>query len=243
MAKERWIAGQPESNRDGVATARTLIERYGDVPLGPSVADSDSVPVVRVEAFTPQALEAEVERQAGRFKELGFHKRLKMSAGRFKDHLMGLVVPQPETFVGRFNIPVIGFGQIPIAEQARLVDIDFWLEGLTVSDWLQDPQGYRTPDRTYLTWMQDGRINIGKSVRDVRTGLAPDERGATVQDGIGLYVGHTEVLNDHNIDLPGTSVGSDSAAGLSQWGDRPELSSGRIEYPDSDWGSASGGRV
>ncbi len=244
MAMERWIDGQPEGNRAGVAMALTLIELYGDVPLETgSVESAATTPVIKIEKFSPEALDAEIERQVRRYQELGFHKRLKMSAGRFKDSVMGLVVPQPEAFRGRFDIPVVAFGQIPAKDQARLVGIDYWLEGLKVSDWEKDPQGYKTPEMSYLTWMQDGRVNLKRAPLDVRNSFATDERGATQYDGIGLYVARPQVLQDHYIDLPGTDVESGSVALLNLLGGGPELRSDLADSAAPNWGSASCGRT
>ena len=50
--------------------------------------------------------EAEWERQVGRYLELEFHKKLRLSRGKFKD-LFPQFVTQPEAYRGRFNIPVL----------------------------------------------------------------------------------------------------------------------------------------
>ena len=233
-------AGEDPANQDSTRqlAVKTAISMLTDAGVHDPVSQ-----VSRPELLSISLIEAEVERQAKRYQELGFHKRLRMSAGGFKDSVMSLVVPQPEVFKGRFDISVVAFGQIPTKDQAKLVGIEYYLDGLKVSDWESDPQGYKTPDRTYLTWMQDGRVNLGKSVRDVRAGLASDERGATIQDAVGLYVAHPEVLNDHHIDLPGTSVESGDAALLGRWVGGPGLRGSHIGNPFSSWGSASSGRV
>ena len=111
-----------------------------------------------VEPFTPELLEAEVERQAGRYKDLEFHKHksLRISAGKFKDQIMSLTYEQPEAFRARSDIPVIVFGQVSPEDQARLAGLDYYLGGLDISDWEHDSQGYKTPVTSYMTWMQDG---------------------------------------------------------------------------------------
>lgn len=197
----------------------------------------------KAEAMSREAVQAEIERQAGKYLELGFHKKLRTSPGRFKDGILDLVVPQPETFVGRFDIPVVTFGQIPVKDQAKMAGIEYYLDGLSVRDWEQDPRGYRTPEGAYLTWMQDGTINLNKKPTAVRDALATDERGATIQDGIGLYIVRPEVLKNHFIDLPGTVVGSDGVAGLDLWDGRPELGGFLADDAYPVWGSASSGRV
>lgn len=79
-----------------------------------------------------EVLKAEIERQAGKYQELGFpgHKGLRVSEGKFKDSVMKLAVPQPENFKGRFNTPMIVFGQISAREinVSLQVLIIFWAD-------------------------------------------------------------------------------------------------------------------
>jgi len=226
--------------------AREYAEKYPE--LAKSLRDSARLAIrLGVEPFTPvtpELLEAEVERQAGRYKGLEFHKHksLRISVGRLKDQIMSLVYEQPEVFRGRFDIPVVVFGQISPKDQARLAGLNYYLDGLGMSDWEHDPQGYKTPETSYMTWIQDGTVNLGKSVEDVRKALAEDERGATIHDGIALYIANPDVLKDHFIDLPGTRVGSVSAPVLYLWDGGPGLDC-RVGDADSGFGSASCGRV
>jgi hypothetical protein len=187
----------------------------------------------------------ELERIAKNYQEMEFHKHstLRVSAGRLKDMIMELSAPQPERFKGRFDIPVIVFGQIPVEDQAKLGGLNYGLKGLIVRDWEEDPRGYRTPKGTYITWMQDGGKNFNRSVEKVRYTLAPDERGATVYDGIGLYIARPNILTGHYVDLPGTSAGSDDAACLGSSVTGPRLDYHFAGAAAAPWfGSASCGR-
>lgn len=204
-----------------------------------------SVDSIYEESFTPEKLQAEIEKQAKKYQELEFHKHksTKMSAGRLKDLVMGLIIPQPETFTGRFGIPVVVFGQISPKDQAELLGLNYYLGGLKISDWPDDPRGYTTPVNPYMTWMQDGKKNLKKSVSTVRANLQEDERGATIHDGIALYIANPNVLKDHFIDLPGTKVESDFAPDLYVWHDRPRLHYDRVGGAYPGFGAASCGRV
>lgn len=89
-----------------------------------------------VKIYPEISLEAEIERQAERYLDLGFHnhKEIKMNGGKFKDLIMGLVVPQPENFKGRLDAPVAVFGQIPPEDQCRLAGIEYLLKGYNAHD-------------------------------------------------------------------------------------------------------------
>ena len=102
-----------------------------------------------------QHLGAEWSRQTQRFIDLGFHEELGLSEQEYLDSLprFGL---QPESFKGRFDIPLIVETKIPVVRQCKLAGIDYYLEGLKVCDWPGDPQGYITPEKPYFTWVQDG---------------------------------------------------------------------------------------
>lgn len=198
-----------------------------------------------IEPLTLEALHAEMERQAQRYLELEFHKhkKVRLSAGKFRDAVMSLDVQRPERFVGRFDIPTVAFGQIPAKDQCERAGINYYLQGLVVSDWQDDPGGWRTPNKIYMNWMDDGGENLKMAVSTVRANLAKDARGATEYDGIGLYVAQPEILKDHCIDLPGTSVGSYDAPGLKLLGGRSRLFYYRVGNGDGRFGSALCGRI
>lgn len=198
----------------------------------------------RVEVFTSEKLTQEVEKIAIKYQLLEFHKHknLQIPTGRLKDMIMGLVAPQPENFRGRFDIPVIAFGQIPAEDQAVRADINYILKGLTVRDWEGDPRGYSTPNGAYLTWMQDGRKNLRRNADEVRYTLDPDERGSTEHDGIGLYIARPNTLTNHYIGLPGTSVEFESSAALELRNGWPRFDFYLTYSRDPGFGSATCGR-
>ena len=162
-----------------------------------------------VKVYPEIPLEAEVEKRVGRYLELEFHKHkaIRMSAEKFKDSLMKLAVSQPENFKGRIDTPVIVCGQIPIKDQCELSGIEYFLSGLDVRDWPEDPQKYKTPKDFYMTWMDEGVRFMNRKVQDVRKELASDERGGTAFDGVALYIAKPNVLQTRFLDLPGTALG------------------------------------
>ena len=190
--------------------------------------------------LTPD-LEGEWQRQAENFIRLGFHKALRMREGRYVDSLPHFS-PQPENFKGRFDIPLLVETRLPVPQQARLAKVTYYLEGLNVRDWEEDPLGYQTLDHPYTTWVQDGKKNLKVSVENVRAELESDERGGTEYDGIAFYIHHPEILEDHFIDLPGTSVGAGGAPCLGVFGGEPELNGNFVDDASPRFGSLSCGR-
>lgn len=187
-------------------------------------------------------LNFEWQRQTKRLIYLGFHRELGLSEEKYLSSLPKFE-SQPGAFRGRFNIPVLVERRIAPQCQAKLAGLDYYLENLAVFDWKDDSKGYKTPDTPHATWMQDGKKNLKEDVSTVRENFASDERGATVYDGIALFIAHPEILKDHGIDLPGTSVESDRAPFLYQWYGGPKLSCDPIGYSHPGVGSASCGRV
>ncbi|MCL5439178.1 MAG: hypothetical protein M1268_04320 [Patescibacteria group bacterium] len=187
-------------------------------------------------------LNAEWKRRAERYIELGFHKELGLSK---KDYLASLpkFELQPESFRGRFDIPILVETRIKSQRQAELAGLSYYLSGSAVSDWEGDPMDYKTSDVPYTAWMQDGRKNLKRSVDDVRKALEIDERGATEYDGVALWISNPSVLRDHYIDLPGTQVGSGGAPDLARGLGGPRLDYGWAGNGDPRFGSASCGRV
>lgn len=217
-------------------TAFNAARRDGLIPVSPKVP--------KTETISPQALEAEVERAAVGYREAGFATRLGMSPGRFKDSVMELIAAQPEAWRGRFDKPVVLIGtQIPAGDQYKMLGLNYLLEGFRVSDWEEDPGGYKTPEVFRLVWMQDGRVNLKRSVNDVRSTLATDERGATLHDGVGLFISDPDVLSHHFVAFPGTQVEPGSAPALDRWLDGPKVGASATSYTNPYFGVASCGRV
>ena len=198
------------------------------------------------EAYKPSAsdidLAAESLEQGQIYVSLGFHTELGLTEEEYLESLPKFE-EQPENFRGRFNIPVIVETRISPQRQAELAKLNYYIGGLSVTDWDKDPEKYKTPDKPYATWMQDGKQNLNKSVENVRKAFARDERGATIYDGTALFIARPEILKDHYIDLPGTQVGSGSAPCLDLWHGGPMVSDYFVGRAGPRFGSASCGRV
>jgi hypothetical protein len=237
MALEAWeLVQRQRGNVVGAEEAQSLREQYGDISINEAInAESETL----AHGF----VEAEVERAVSSYREAGFATQLGMSPNRFKDSIMGLVAAQPEAWRGRFDLPRIRIGpQIPIGDQYKMLGLNYVLGGLRVSDWEEDPGGYKTPEAFSLVWMQDGRVNRDRSMDDVRSTMATDERGATLYDGVGLYVSDPDVLDDHFPAFPGMQVEPSFAPAFDRWLDGPKVGASATSYKSPYFGAATCGR-
>lgn len=219
--------GQPHVARygEGVRRMNEFADSLVEQGLLPQRFPETQPMQIETEIYPEIPLEAEIERLARRYQELGFHehKNIKMSKGKFKDSIMKLVAPQPENFKGRVDSPAVVFGQIPIGDQYKLAGINYLLTGLNVRDWPDDPKQYSTPQAVHIIWTDEGARNMNRKVEDVRRELALDTRGGTEFDAIGLYVATPKVLQVRFLDLPGTAVESGFAPSLNVWDGQPRL--------------------
>jgi len=228
MSLEHWIKGKAKEGDTRAANlGRALLNGFGEVSLPGIEKASD--------------LDGEWTRQAGILADL-FAKELKMTKEQYLDSLPKFT-SQQEEFKGRFDIPVIVETRVTPERQFQLAGIETFFDNTQAKDWDGDSEEYKTPVAPYVTWMQDGTRNLGKSVRSVRKELAKDERGATVFDGVALIITHPDILKKHFIDLPSSRVGSDNAPGVCFWDGRPRLSRSWVDGSSRSYGSASCGRV
>ncbi|KKQ34702.1 MAG: hypothetical protein US51_C0030G0008 [Microgenomates group bacterium GW2011_GWA2_37_6] len=223
-----------------INSAEQALKDSGVVDPGP--AHPTVLPSQSADFLTPQALEAEIERQAIMYQERGFPRELGYSSNIFKDIIMRLVAPQEESSRGRFDTPIIVIGsRIPVGDQYELLGVDYSL-GEQMRNW--DALGYETPTDPRLVWMQDGSVNLGKDVKSVKNSLSTDERGANIYDGVGLLVARPTVLHDYIVDLPGSLYGHQFASPtLRLWGLRPSVSYEFVGFSDPSSGSATCARA
>lgn len=159
--------------------------------------------------WTESFLNAESIRQAGLYVDLGANKLLD-PRWKVADYMASLLElgSQPEAFKDRFDVPVLVDPRLPVDSLCKKVGIDYGLSDF--SEWPEDPGRYQTPGEPYWTWTHNGLIYRGLSVGESRTGLAADERGATVYDGVAFYVAYVygRLQRFYPVRLPGTRVGS-----------------------------------
>ena len=155
----------------------------------------------RLIALDIDAVRTELMSQAAIYQKFDFPRELRMSNTEFERVIATLVTPQPEWYKGRFDIPVVVIGtRVLLGRQYEMLGCNWSIPG---RNWIND-EAYKIPDVPHLVWMQDGTRNIGRSVDNVLSSLAIDERGATLHDGVGLYVARPGILQHHFIDFPGT---------------------------------------
>lgn len=152
--------------------------------------------------------------------------------------------PQPKKWRERFDVPIIVETRPPLEIMLELAGIVVSFDVNRLRDWARG--NFQTPDAPYTAWVNDGSVNLNKSVDTVRNALSTDERGGTVYDGIAVYLRNREILNHHSLDFPGSEV-NDYAPNLFHWrgrkGLRPRtLKSRWISKPDPRSGSVVAGR-
>lgn len=216
-----------------VELAESLRTCWGDEPL-PSV-----VAAVEKQAKSPEnSLEEEWQRQASKL--AGFFAE---ELGKTKEEYIASLPnfeTQPEEWKGRFDIPVIVETRVPLGKMLKKAGIEVYFDTNSVKDW--EKNGFETPDTPYATWLNDGKVNLKKSVDAVRRVLKSDERAGTVFDGLALYLRNPEILNDHYLDFPGSQVDSDYAPCFSRWGERPLLNCSFVGNASPGFGSVVAGR-
>ncbi|MBI3282534.1 hypothetical protein HYZ70_00475 [Candidatus Curtissbacteria bacterium] len=196
------LAGMEPGDEHWDLLRRHYLELRRDVQLG--YLGFESWPKTEKEVREELARQADVHLNNG----FNRHPAVRMGRGKFKDSLIAVAASQPERHMDRVDIPVVSLGaQIPREDFCKAAGINYWLEGLSVTNWPDDPKGYRIPEGMHLVWMSDGGENLDRKVEDVREdlrlNLADIARGATGFDGLPLVAVHPRVLEHHFPDLPG----------------------------------------
>lgn len=203
------------------------------------------------------SIEAEWLEQANRLADM-FASHLGQSPDQYIDNL-----PQfpgkPGTYYGRFDIALLVQPPTPELPLKRFIEIIriggqslsqrvLTLDNLgfdsskVVQDWKKDPGNFVTPETTYAIWVNDGTSYINRNAEFVRSGLAPDERGGTIFDGIALAIHRPDILERRNIILPGSEYGTVFAACLRRWHGAPRGENRYILNASPNFGSLVAGR-
>lgn len=148
--------------------------------------------------------------------------------------------PQPDNWKGRFDIPAIVETRIPVKRMLELAGIGVYFDPDSIKDW--ENGKFKTPDKPYTVWLNDGSSNLNKSVDQVRKSLKADERGANIYEVIALYLRDPKILNHHYLDVPGSQVGSDRAPYLDRWFGQPWLGHRFVGFEYPFYGSVVAGR-
>ena len=236
-AHEEFKKRHPDLSDIALPSVATPASNAAKAVENPTVETSEAP----VKVYPEISLEEERERQIKGFIKLGFHAKLGKTEEEYAMRFPAFT-PQPESFKGRLNTPVLVETEISPKDQSELAGIRYFLDRLNKIDWNTNLKDYTTPDAPYAAWLDDGRSHINKKVRDVRNNLKGDEIGGTEFDGIGLYISNPKVLEHHFLDLPGTSVESGRAADLYLGADGPRLYYDFVGGANPRFGSVVRGR-
>lgn len=165
-------------------------------------------------------LSREWEREADNLAYL-FAKELGQSRDQYSDGLPGFF-SQSKSYRGRLYIPLLvqtPNDRLTLAMMCEIAGVANYIARLNeIKDWEGDSGKFKTPSIPYSTWANDGRVNLGRSVEDVRLSLAVDERGGNICDGISIAIHFPDILKRCFLNLPGSQHELEFAPYVRSWG-------------------------
>lgn len=215
-----------ESNRNFIHTVSKLKKIHDDRLDGSRIIqfhkDSTFQEIFRqvnnIELTRP-GLEKEWERISQIYIKLGFHSELELSQSDYLS-LLPIFDPQPDAFVGRFNVPILVETRIAPERQAELAGLEYFI----------DRKVNEIDIPPYASWMQTGEKYLDRKARDVCKKPGADERMANLYDGVALLIANPNVLTDHSIALPGTILIGNKIPYLNTW-----ITDGKKGIGYADW--------
>lgn len=214
----------------------------GDIALPEAQSAKKYSKAKEVSPHVELNLDAEWQRQAQNYLNLGFHTEAGFSdtdEGKqaFLDSLPKFE-PQPEEYKGKFDMPLLVIKKIPWERQAELagIDISDYLRSMIdkTREWKDNPA--KTLDVfAYTGWFNNWGQRFAEKISpfDARKQLTLTESGGGPHEGIALQVNHPEFNQDSKyFDLIGYDVGSASVPDLDHWVGRSRL--------DAHWGGIAG---
>lgn len=186
--------------------------------------------------MTAEELDSIWEKQIRKYIMLGFNDEVKLSEGSYR-RKMPRFLPQPESYIGRFDIPLIIDPRISLKSLHKLIGI----HSTIIEDHIVDV--VRIPQTPYTIWTHDANRYRMHSVKDAIGHFQPDELPSPLVEVLALYIERPEIFQDHGIDATGSIYGKESVPCINTFFGKPELSLGDIEHPDSRWGALSRGRL
>jgi hypothetical protein len=177
-------------------------------------------------------LSRERERQLNTHLEHHLYEALSVSKDRYVDRFPEMIVPPDEiALMYKFPLIVTEINKLPLDVQMSLIG------GVNLVEERIIQWGERPPKPPYVTWTNGGVSNRNKSVDEVRARLSRRSRASTVSEGILLALVHPEVVRGYGVDLPGSSVGTESVASLSWVNREPTLYDDWVDRQFPNFGS------
>lgn len=184
---------QDPDRKSAIEEARKGLQVAGVKDPGPRRTKKGDAVAPREVVFPSEFdLDAEWQRQAGRYVELGFADILKMTEEEYLESLPRFA-EQPEEYKDRFNLPLLVETRIPWQEQAKR-------SGIVVSGYvnsqrpvLRDGLSVLTnnyPVTPYTGWFNIWGERFPKRIgsRTAHSQLAGDEYGGCSRDGVALQI-------------------------------------------------------
>lgn len=187
---------------------RILIDAHAEEPITPKA----------VEKSPTLDLEKEWFKQAEKLAYLFAHP-LGMSRPEYMFNCLpgkySFTLPAPlKDLKEHFDIPLLVQTPNPdesltLKNMLDIVEIKYqkYEEPIRIEDWKEDPGKFTTPAKPYTTFANDGSENFKVYAGTVLQKLQPNERGATILDGIALWLYKPEIFSNYAIVLPGSQRG------------------------------------
>lgn len=184
--------------------------------------------------ITPENLDAILELQIQRLIELKFHEALGMTEEEYRSGIPS-ILPQPETYIGRFDIPLVVEPRIDFTKQHQAAGVTNHIRIEKFNNVTEVPS---TP---YTLWTHDANRYRLLSVKQTRSIFLPDEVGSPMVEVIALYLQYPEIFEDHGVNAAGSRYGDDYVPDLSTFDGGPKVDAHWIDDRYSSWGVLSRG--
>lgn len=132
-----------------------------------------------------------VRRQIEKLVRLGFHNELGLTEEEYCKSFP-ILLPQPEEYRGRFDIPLIVDPRIPLGRQHELAGIVEYLNTNKISNLSPIPKD------SYIIWVHDTHNLEENTVEESISGFGEDEKGCLQVEVTSFYLHHPEFFRSNN---------------------------------------------
>lgn len=225
MVKRRSLT---ERGRVQLQTLTKQLNAQGDLSA------SEGFPLQDERQNAAENLVAIREAQVQRLVDLEFHTLLGVSEGEYRASIPA-ILPQPEAYRGRFDVPVVVDPRIDLKAQLAAVGVREYVNTFNVVNTVDAPVS------PYIMWTHDGQNYRGQLVHRVLNQLALDEVPATLQEVTALYLQDPKLFEDYGIIAAGSRYEDVSVPFLRTSNDTPRVDVILVDNIYPSWGSLSRG--
>lgn len=183
-------------------------------------------------------LELVIASSVDRFVELGLHEKLGKTE---QDYRAEFVLPegagQPESYKGRFDIPVVVEPRVSLAFIHKRAGIREYIDTDKVRNLVECPTDY-----PYIIFTHQGYRYRPYSVDRALTLFEDDEIGAPQIEVSSLYLEHPEFFLGRGLDAAGSQYEDNEVPFFDTFYGKPKVIARKIDHEDYSWGALSRGK-